>query len=228
MWFLALGCAFFTLIHLVIVNLKIRDQIIDSIGKVAYLILFALLSLIGLVWMIFGYSIAMTDENNVTLYHSHIFFHFLALLPMFLAFNLFIMGYLTPMPKTIEALKSTSIKPIVGILRISRHPILAGIAIWSLIHLLLAGNFAGIVFFGTLLATTLIGANSIDQKRLKKYGETYRLILNRTSFMPFYAIIEGRNVFLPPEFGVLKPVLSLSMFCMFLALHEILFAVSVL
>lgn len=228
MWFLALGCAYFTFIHLVIINLRIRDQIIENIGKTAYMFIYSVLSLIGLIWMIFGYTIAMTDEYNIKFYHSHIFFHFLALLPLFLAFNLVIMGYLTPMPKTIEALKSTTKKPIVGILRISRHPILAGIAIWSLIHLLLAGNFAGFVFFGTLLATCLIGANSIDRKRLKNYGEPYRLIVNRTSFMPFYAIIEGRNVFLPPEFGVLKPVLSLSMFCMFLALHEILFAVRVL
>jgi uncharacterized membrane protein len=223
MWFLALACAFFLGIHLFTGGLRLKEQIVEGIGLTGYYFLFALFSIIGLLWMVFGYTIALADPLNIKFYHIPVFFHYLSVLPMMLAFILIVLGTLHPSPINTIALKRKNIKPVYGIIRISRHPILAGISVWAFTHLVLAGNMAAWLFFGTLLALTTLGANSIDRKRILVAGEPYLSIMKRTSIMPFNAIIEGRTVFLPEEFGIVKPLLALSMF----ALHEMLFAARV-
>jgi uncharacterized membrane protein len=227
MWFLALACAFFLGIHLLTGGLKLKEQIIDGVGHAAYLALFSLSSVIGLVWMIFAFAVAKQDPMNIRFWQAHVFLHYVAILPMIIAFILVVAGMLSETPTNLASLSRVYEKPVLGIVRISRHPVLAGIGLWALIHLILAGNLAAWLFFGTLLVLCVLGANSIDRKRTLLWGDTYRSIMRRTSIIPFNAIMEGRTVFLPKEIGVLRPLLAFSMFCVFLVLHEMLFAARV-
>jgi len=227
MWFLALACAFFLGIHLLTGGLKLKEQIIEGIGQTAYLILFSLSSIIGLIWMMVAYAIAKHDPLNVRFWHTHVFFHYLAILPMIISFILIVVGYLSESPTNIASLYKVYEKPVIGIVRISRHPILSGIGLWAVCHIILSGNLAAWLFFGTLLALCVLGASSIDRKRTLLWGDTYRSIVRRTSVIPFNAIMEGRTVFLPEEIGIIRPLLALSMFCVFLTLHEMLFAARV-
>lgn len=228
MWFLSLACAFFLGLHLLTPSVKLKDQIIEGIGPRSYRALFALLSVFGLLWMILAYFFAISDPLNLKLYDLPSFFRYVAILPMFVAFELVIIGALSPSPTGLTAQTRILEKPVVGIIRISRHPVLAGIAIYSLTHFLLVGSLAAWLFFGTLLVLAVLGAYGIDRKREAQYGEIYQSIKRRTSFVPFNALLEGRTIFVPDEIGVVKPILALSMFCVFLSLHEMLFAVRVL
>jgi len=97
-----------------------------------------------------------------------------------------------------------------------------------LTHFVLSGNLAGWFFFGTLFTLSFMGAHSIDRKRVETMGEPYISFMNRTSVFPFNAIMEGRNVIMPEEIGVLRPFLAVSCFSVFVALHEMLFAARIL
>jgi uncharacterized membrane protein len=228
MWFLALGCAFFLSVHLLTGGLRLKHTLIEGIGHLGYRFLFVLLSLVGLGWMIIGYSVAVEDPLNIHFYHLPVFFDYFSLLPMLLSFFLIVVGALSPLPTDLEAIAKKGIKPVHGIIRISRHPILAGIGIWSFTHFVLSGNMAGYIFFGTLFILSFMGAHSIDRKRVEIMGEAYISFMNRTSVFPFNAIMEGRNAIMPEEIGFIRPFFAVSCFCVFVALHEMLFASRIL
>jgi len=80
-----------------------------------------------------------------------------------------------------------------GIVRITRHPFLWGVALWALVHLIVNGNVASVVLFGSLLVLALGGTVSIDAKRRRLFGERWSQFATVTSDIPFAAIAAGRN-----------------------------------
>jgi uncharacterized membrane protein len=113
-----------------------------------------------------------------------------------------------------------------GILRITRHPFLWGVALWALSHLVLNGNSTSLVFFGAFLGLALIGPFLIDAKRRRKLGDKWERFAAATSNVPFAAIAAGRNSIPRGEVGWWRIVLALVVFAGFLHFHSSLFGVS--
>lgn len=223
MWTLALACAFFLSIHLLISGTGAKEWIIGRIGGWTYYILFSILSVGGFFWMAIAFFVALNDRGNVVLWGAPLFLRIIALVVNFIAFLLIVLGLTTPSPTNLLALHTMPDRPVYGIIRVSRHPVLAGIGLWALVHFICNGNVASWLFFGSLLALTAIGANNIDRKREAMMGPVYASIRKRTSIIPFIAIIEGRTAFAPEELGIARVFLAASMFSVFLVLHEMLF-----
>ncbi len=87
-----------------------------------------------------------------------------------------------------------------GIMRITRHPQLTGMSLWCLSHFLWVGSSFMIATAIGLIGYHLFAAWHCDQRRLKLFGEEYQNLMNTTSFIPFKAIIEGKQVFVFKEF----------------------------
>lgn len=223
MLLLALACAFFLCIHLMISGTEAKELVIGKIGGWAYYTLFSLLSIGGFLWMCIAFFIAMGDRSNIVIWGAPLFLKIIALVVNFVAFLLIVLGLTTPSSTNLLALHTMPDRPVYGISRVSRHPVLAGIGLWALIHLICNGNVASWLFFGTMLALSAIGANNIDRKREAMMGHVYASIKKRTSIIPFVAIIEGRTAFAPEELGIARVFLAASMFSVFLVLHEMLF-----
>ncbi len=230
MWTLALTCAFFLGIHLMISGTPLKERVIAVIGGIAWYIVFSVLSLIGLIAMSVAFAIALNNQDNlnVVLWSAPLFLRVIALFFNFIAFLLVVVGFLTPSPTNLYALHQLPEKPVYGIIRVSRHPILAGIGLWAMIHVICNGNLAAWLFFGTLFAQCALGAINIDRKRLALMGDVYASIKKRTSIIPFVAIIEGRTAFAPEELGYARMFLAASLFSVFTVLHEMLFVVRAL
>ena len=88
-----------------------------------------------------------------------------------------------------------------GMLRITRHPFLWGAAIWARGHIIVNGDIASLILFGSLLILALIGSVLIDAKRLRKMGESYRAFMAQTSNVAFAAILAGRRTLTLSEIG---------------------------
>jgi len=230
MWTLALACAFFIGIHLMISGTPLKERVISRIGSLAWYAIFSLLSVIGLAWMSIAFAIALNNQDNlnVVIWSAPLFLRIIALFFNFIAFQLVVLGFLTPSPTNLFALRQLPDKPVYGIIRVSRHPIMAGIGLWALIHIVCNGNLAAWLFFGTLLAQCALGAVNIDRKRIALMGDIYTSIMKRTSILPFVAVIEGRTAFAPDELGYARMFLATSLFCVFTVLHEMLFVVRAL
>ena len=180
--------------------------------------------------MIDSYYLALHDVQN-HIYFSHAFkksvygtaIRFFVFPLNFIGWNLIVLGMLSNSPTKLKAVKQMPVKPVFGIIRLTRHPILIGISIMCFSHMISKGDLAGLIFFGALGSLCVLGAHSIDQKRLEQYGETYERIMRISSIFPGAAIAAGRTAFEPNEIGVLRVALSVSSFTSIVVLHEILF-----
>ncbi|MBW4627674.1 MAG: hypothetical protein KME49_19755 [Brasilonema octagenarum HA4186-MV1] len=87
-----------------------------------------------------------------------------------------------------------------GIIRITRHPQMVGQIIWCVAHTLWLGTSFTLVTSIGLVLHHLFGVWHGDRRLSDRYGEAYAQVKQRTSIMPFAAILEGRQSILWQEF----------------------------
>lgn len=223
------AAAFFVLLHLVVSGTVIRDKIVSRIGQGPYMGLFSLASVGGLVWLGLAYGQSRGMAWNLAYWDlSTGTWHFQLLLQL-LAMLLIVPGLTTPNPTSVQQ-EGTLDRPdvIKGMLRISRHPFLWGVAIWAAGHLLVNGDQASIVLFGSILALALFGTSSIDAKRKRALGATWDSFATQTSNVPFAAVFTGRQTVRLGEIGWWRIALAVAVWAILMLGHPILFGVAAL
>jgi uncharacterized membrane protein len=187
------AAAVFLAIHLLIAGTRVRDGITGAIGEGAYLGLFSLASLGAIALLAIAYKAAQRGEDPL-LYDLGPGVKHLGIPVVALAFLLGVQGLFMPNPTSLRQ-EGSAAKPdtIRGVLRITRHPFLWGVAIWSAFHLSANGDEASVIFFGTFFVLSILGTFSIDAKRRRKMGEAWAAFAAKTSNIPFAAAITGRN-----------------------------------
>jgi len=214
---------FFVGIHLFVSGTTLRDRIVERIGERAYLASFALASIGGLTWLILAYAKAET----VLLWPHQPALRPIVLVLVFVAFLLVLIGLTTPSPTSAGGEGRLRLEdPAIGILRITRHPFLWGVASWAAAHLLVNEDSASLVLFGAIGALALAGPRSIDAKRKRRFGEDWDRFAAVTSNLPFAAIASGRNKLAIGELGWWRIGLGAAAFALLLTLHARFFGVS--
>ena len=199
---LAAAAAVFIAIHLLVSGTTLRDRLTARLGVGPYLGLFSLGSTIGLVWMGWAYAKVRHDPANTVFWGVTPETRNLQVVLTFIAFLFILPGLLTSNPTSVGGEGALS-RPdsVQGMLRITRHPFLWGISIWAAGHLMVNGDLASFILFGTMLVLGLFGPLSIDAKRRRALGDQWNAFAARTSNIPFAAIISGRQAFRPHEIG---------------------------
>jgi uncharacterized membrane protein len=216
------AAAFFLAIHFGISGTKLRDQSVRLVGEKVFRALFALASIIGLIWLIRAYSVA----PYIALWGRLTSLEPLAAPLVLGAVALVVIGISTPNPTAVGGESQLTREVHVrGVMRITRHPFLWGTALWAFVHFVINGDLASSVVFGSLLVLTLVGTRSIDAKRRRAYGERWEHFAQQTSNVPFAAIARQRNhlgVALH-EIGIVRPALAIAVFVALFLLHGRLF-----
>lgn len=219
---LILAALFFVGIHVGIAGTGARDALVERLGESTYLAVFSLLSIAGITWLCWSYSVAPT----VWLAAPPAWTRPLALVLVFFAFLFIVIGVTTPSPTSTGGdAQIEADNAVTGILRITRHPFLWGIAIWAGAHLLANPDAASLVLFASLLVLAVVGPPSIDRKRSRRFGENWRPFASATSSVPFAAILAGRNQLVLSEMGVARFSLAIALYALFLWIHPWLFGV---
>lgn len=211
---------FFVGIHLFVAGTSLRGRIVAVLGERGYLGAFSLASVGGLVWLVRAWSLA---EPMAPLWSAP-WLSWVVLALMGVAFLLVVVGLTTPSPTATGgegALDSE--EPARGILRVTRHPFLVGVALWAVCHLLMNADPPSLLFFGALLVLALIGPPSIDAKRRTKHGERWARFEEVTSIVPFAAIASGRNRLRLGELGAFRIALGVALFLLVLGFHAQIF-----
>ena len=115
-----------------------------------------------------------------------------------------------------------------GIGRITRHPFLWGVALWALVHLIVNGDLASLILFGSLLLLALGGTVAIDAKRRHRFRSGSAHFAQTTSGVPFAAILSGRNRIglALSEIGIIRPLVAVLAYALIFYFHGRLFGAS--
>jgi uncharacterized membrane protein len=217
----------FLALHLLVAGTPLRDAITKTIGERAYLGLFSLASVAAITWLAISYRTALTSADNIALFDLGDAERGLAIPLTLIAFLIGVPGLLMANPTAVgQSGAATRENSVRGILRVTRHPFLWGVALWSLFHLSATGDLASVILFGSLCILSVLGTFSIDAKRRRKLGEQWNDFASRTSNLPFAAIFSGRNVFNVREYFDWRFFVALVVFVLVLFAHAHVIGVS--
>lgn len=205
------AAAAFVLIHLLVSGTRLRDALTGRIGQGPYMGLFSLASSACLIWLGFAFVAARGSPENAAYWDLTAMTRHIQLGVSLLAMLLIVPGLTTPNPTSVRQ-EAALDRPdaIKGMLRITRHPFLWGVAIWSAGHLMVNGDRASIVLFGSLLFLALLGTTSIDAKRKRALGDKWTAFAAQTSNFPFGAIIAGKQALRLGEIGWWRILLAIA------------------
>jgi uncharacterized membrane protein len=222
LWLIA-ASSFFLLIHFGVSGTRLRDVLAARLGAGPYRGAFAFASVVGIVWMTRAYRRAPA----VDLWGQLIGLRPLAFALVLIAFLFVAIGLATPSPTRVgmETKLAQGTETVRGIVRITRHPFLWGVGLWAFVHLIVNGDLASVILFGSLLVLALGGTVSIDAKRRRSFGDQWSRFTQTTSNVPFAAIVAGKNQLRPAlrEIGILRPVIAIAAYALFFVFHGRLF-----
>lgn len=87
-----------------------------------------------------------------------------------------------------------------GIIRVTRHPQMVGQVIWCVAHTLWIGTTFTLLTSLGLVLHHLFAVWHGDRRLLARYGEAFEVARARTSIIPFWAILQGRQSLKLTEF----------------------------
>jgi len=177
-------------IHRGVAGSALRPWLVSRLGEKGYRGFFALLSIASLVFLIHAYGRAPCEA----LWTTPRLLFWLPLVVVPVAFVLVVGAFTVPNPTAVGGEKVLErSEPARGMLRVTRHPFLWGVVLWSGSHLIVNGNVPALFLFGSMLLTALVGTGDIDRKRAASGGDAWQRFAAVTSNLPFAAILGGRN-----------------------------------
>lgn len=146
MTLLVLGLIVFLGTHSFSMARQSRAEIVMKLGEGGYKGLYSLLSLAGIVLISIGYG-QYRQSGYIPIWDPPVWTRHLALLLVWFAFVFFVAAYL---PGRIK--------------RTLKHPMLAGVKVWALAHLLANGDLGSILLFGSVLAWAVVARISVKRR----------------------------------------------------------------
>ena len=219
---LALAALLFVGIHLGVSGSRLRDGAVARIGLRGYMAAFSAASVLSIIWLVSAYNAA----GYVPTWGPVEGWKYVSIPLMLPAFLLVVIGLATPNPTSV-AQEGLASQPPRGIVRVTRHPFLVGVALWAGLHVISNGDLASLLFFGALGVIAGAGTVSIDAKRRRALGAAgWDAFASRTSIVPFAAILGGRNSFVAREIGWWRPAAGVAAYALMLGGHAHVIGVS--
>jgi len=218
MTLLILAAALWIFIHIGVSGTRIRDAAVARLGEGRFTLVFSIASFAAIGLLV----VAWQNAQTTFLWSAPPALRWVLALLMLPAFVLFMASH--KRNPTAVGNKGLGEEPR-GIQRVTRHPMLMSFAIWGLVHVLGNGDTASLVFFGAFLVTAVAGMPSIDAKLARRNPDAWRGFAEKTSILPFAAILAGRNRLVLSEIGWMPPVVGLILWMALLHFHRSFFGV---
>lgn len=219
----ALAVISFVGLHWLLSSRPVRTPLLRRLGAGGFSGLYSAVVGAAFVAMLLTYSSA----GYVPVYTPPAWGRWAAVLAMPLATFFLVAGFTTKSPTAAgQAAALADPDAARGLLRVTRHPALWGFTLWGLGHLAANGDARSIWLFGGMVALSLVGMLHIDHRRRLDHGDAWEAFARRTSVIPFAAILTGRQRLILRELGLVRPLASLAVLALLIAIHEWLVGVS--
>ncbi|QIE57745.1 NnrU family protein [Pikeienuella piscinae] len=180
--FIAVFTAFYVL-HSVPVRPPMRPWLVARLGHAGFGVAYSFVSLAMLV----AVFVAAARAPFVLLWPEPPWADWLVLAAMFTAGLILGLGLFRPNPFSFGGRRNAAFDPQrPGVLRYLRHPVLAAFLLWAAAHLVVNGDLAHVVMFGSFGLFALLGMRIIDRRRQREMGaEAWRDAVARMRAAPF-------------------------------------------
>ena len=217
---LVLASLFLPLSHFLIASTPLRDFLVRRVGERPYSGGYSVLTVVAFVWLIVAYRHAPA----LPLWNAPRSLQ-LTLAPfMLLSSILVIAGLTTSNPVMVRSERLFDHPEIVrGILRISRNPFFWGVGLFAAGHVIMIGDAAAILAFGSVAFLGLAGAPILDAKKARRHQAAWQTFAAATSDIPFLAIAQGRQRLALGEIGWWRIALGVGAFLVTLLFHHTFF-----
>jgi len=181
--------AVFTAFHVVPAFGPVRRMLIGVLGKAPYIVGYSMISLGLLGWV----GIAYAEAPYIEVWPQWPWTRWAPALLMVPACVLVVgsLVHANPLSVGVKADRFDPERP--GIVSVTRHPLIWGLTLWAVAHMIPNGDQASLVMFGFFAALGLAGPMSLDAKAKRKLGpERWAELAAPTSSVPFWAALSGR------------------------------------
>jgi len=187
LFILILLSVLFVVTHIGMSSDPYRKRMVDKLGEWGFKIVYSLVSFATLGGAIVIYA----GHKNLgpVLWKTSVWAYPLVYLIMLIGFLLFFLSLVTPSPTGMMPAKNEAR----GVLRITRHPMNMGIALFGLSHMMLGGTLGGLFFFGSLFVVGFFGAYHQDRRKAREKDEGFAEVQSQTGVFPFAAIVFGKT-----------------------------------
>lgn len=218
---LVAAAAAFVASHVVLSAAPLRASLVARLGERPFLGLYSAVSLILFGWMIAAFAAA----ERIDLWVPPMGLRLVAAAIVLFAFVFIVAGVTAPNPTAVGQERAIAAPPG-GILAVTRHPMMWGIVLWGIAHLLGSGDARGMIVFAAMIVLALAGMAHIEARKKAALGSAWEGFAARTSLVPFAAIASGRSRFSLAEIGWGRLGLALAAYAGFLYGHRLIFGVA--
>ena len=146
---------------------RLRGPIVERLGSGTYLALYSVASVAVLVWLVN----AAGRAPYVALWDFAPWQTWVPVVAMLPACLILALAAGQANPLSFGGLGNDRFDPArPGIVAVTRHPILAALALWAAGHVLPNGDLAHVILFGGFAALALLGMRMIDRRRKRQLG----------------------------------------------------------
>ncbi|MGE5503758.1 MAG: NnrU family protein [Actinomycetota bacterium] len=197
-------------------NMKhVRAPAQRLVGKRGFYVGYSVVSVLLLAWMIAAYA----DAPTVVLWAQAPWMRWAPPLAMLVAAPLGVVGLTSPNPFSIGPGGARFDAGRPGIVRLTRHPVVWALALWSGAHIVPNGDAAALTMFVPLLGLALLGPRILDGRRRNALGEAaWRHLADTVAAVPLANAIR--------QVGWSRPLAGLAVYALLLALHQPVIGVS--
>lgn len=149
LWGMIAGLVVFLGAHTFTTRRDARARVIASVGEGTYKIVYSLVSAVGLGLIVWGFA-KYRATGWIDVWHPPVAMRHIAVTLMLPAVILVVASYIRG-----------------RIYAVLKHPMLAGVKLWALAHLLANGDLGSMILFGSFLAWAVF-----DRISLKRRGDT--------------------------------------------------------
>ncbi len=188
---MAAALAAFFASHIIPARPPVRRWLRAHLGGTVYMALYSALSLGILAWLV----IAANRAPYVEIWPFALWQLWVPNIVMPVACLLIAFGVAAPNPFSIAGRSTERFNPDQpGIAAVTHHPLIWGLTLWAVAHLVPNGDLAHVILFGLFALFGLMGMAALDKRRRREWGgEEWRRRAAKTSFLPFAGLISGRT-----------------------------------
>lgn len=167
----------------------LRLRLVQNMGEDSFRIVYSLVSFATLGWMIIAY---LQVNSSIPFWIAPDWAWDAGSVVMLLALILLVGSLVRNPAFPHPGAEKLVTQPARGVYAITRHPMNWSFILWAIVHIALWGSPPNLIVAGGILILAFAGSIGQDRKKVRVLGQKWAGWQNRTSFVPFGAVLRRK------------------------------------